>query len=73
MLFPKCVYVFADTDQSQDWTLRHGRVVALYVALKEACDKLVSCELSDKIAKTIHTYTTADRVGHSITIVFTIC
>ena len=62
---PVCKFLskFIDTDPSQDWTLRHGRAVALFIALKEAPGRILPTELRDKVLKAIHVYTTADRVS----------
>ena len=59
-----CSLPLTDTDPSQDWTVRHGRAVALYIALKEAPDRVIQSDLKDKIMKAIHVYTTADRVSY---------
>lgn len=45
-----------------EWTLRHGRSSALYVALKEAPEVIYTDENKDKICKTLLAHLAADRV-----------
>lgn len=52
-----------DDDASLDWTLRHGRSVALMVALKEAPEKLLRDEWTDRITKILLSYLTTDRLA----------
>lgn len=52
----------ADTDPSQDWTLRHGCSMALSVSLKEAPDKIWTPSLEKSVESTINKLVVADRV-----------
>ncbi|XP_054719248.1 eIF-2-alpha kinase activator GCN1-like [Uloborus diversus] len=52
-----------DDDTSLDWTLRHGRSVALMVALKEAPNRLLKEQWNERITKVILAYLTADRLA----------
>lgn len=49
-------------DVTVEWTLRHGRSAALFVALKEAPEKVYVPEYKDKIHKVILSFIAADRV-----------
>ncbi|XP_064653044.1 stalled ribosome sensor GCN1-like [Lineus longissimus] len=51
-----------DTDQSVDWTLRHGRSVALMVALKEAASPLLSVQSVEKIEAAVIQNISSDRM-----------
>jgi len=51
-----------DTDASEAWTLRHGRAVSLYVALKEATDKMLHEEFQARLLDSILTHMAADRI-----------
>ncbi|RWS30291.1 Translational activator GCN1-like protein [Leptotrombidium deliense] len=53
---------FVDDDVGVDWTLRHGRSVALRIALKETPEKILKVEWIEKIVKTLISYMTSDRV-----------
>ncbi len=52
-----------DDDLTVDWTLRHGRSVALRIALKEASNRLIKPEWNDRICKTLIAFITSDRVS----------
>ncbi|GIX96451.1 eIF-2-alpha kinase activator GCN1 [Caerostris darwini] len=52
-----------DDDLSLEWTLRHGRSVALMIALKEAPDRLLTPEWTERIIKVLLVYLTADRLA----------
>ncbi|KAK6638077.1 hypothetical protein RUM44_008502 [Polyplax serrata] len=49
-------------DTSADWTLRHGRSAALYVALKEAPEVIYTDSNKDKLCKVLLLHLSADRV-----------
>ncbi|KAG1668440.1 eIF-2-alpha kinase activator GCN1 [Nymphon striatum] len=51
-----------EDDSSADWTLRHGRSVVLFVALKEAPEKILTNEWTDSILKVILNHLTSDRI-----------
>lgn len=51
-----------DTDQSTDWTLRHGRCCALGVVLKECPQKLSSLSLRSSLVQTVSQLASADKV-----------
>jgi len=51
-----------DDDANNDWTLRHGRSVALRVALSEAPQRIITPEWSERIMKTLTAYMTSDRI-----------
>ncbi|XP_076367337.1 lethal (3) 80Fj isoform X2 [Tachypleus tridentatus] len=51
-----------DDDTSQDWMLRHGRSIALMVALKEAPEKFIDFDWTERVTKTLVSYLTADRL-----------
>ena len=53
---------FSDVDANLDWMLRHGRIVALFVALKE-CPHILLNDYADKIISTLISYISADRVS----------
>lgn len=46
-----------------DWMVRHGRSLALAIAVKSAPEKLCVEEYSDSVAETILANATADRVS----------
>lgn len=52
-----------DTDASLDWTLRHGRSMALSVALKDAPERILSSGLRKGVESTIGKLVVADRVN----------
>lgn len=52
----------SDVDPSLDWTLRHGRSVALYVALKEAPERIMSAVSEASVCQTILQNVQSDRV-----------
>ncbi|GFU29456.1 eIF-2-alpha kinase activator GCN1 [Nephila pilipes] len=52
-----------DDDLSLDWTLRHGRSVALMVGLKEAPSRFLNTEWAERIIKVLLVYLTADRLA----------
>nr|BAN20950.1 translational activator gcn1 [Riptortus pedestris] len=49
-------------DLTSDWTLRHGRSTALFVALKEAPERLYKDDFKEKVQKRLLVFLTADRV-----------
>ncbi|KAK3760896.1 hypothetical protein RRG08_042111 [Elysia crispata] len=51
-----------DCDASLDWTLRHGRSMALSVALKEAPQRVWTESLQKSVSGTINKLVTADRI-----------
>ena len=55
--------MFSDTDSSLDWIIRHGRAVALSIAVKEAGEKILTDEFTEPIYKAALSYTAADRVS----------
>ncbi|XP_042907743.1 stalled ribosome sensor GCN1 [Parasteatoda tepidariorum] len=52
-----------DDDTSLDWTLRHGRSVALMVCLKEAPTRILNDDWAERIIKVLLVYITADRLA----------
>lgn len=55
-------YLLDDVDINADWTMRHGRSIALRTALSEAPKRIVTAEWSDRIIKTLLSYLTSDRI-----------
>jgi hypothetical protein len=53
-----------DADPSVDWMLRHGRSVALSVALKQAPNKLLADEFNSRTIEAVTAFSNADRVSH---------
>lgn len=51
-----------DDDNTSDWVSRHGKSVALRIALKEAPSRLLKPNWIEKIAKTLTGYITSDRI-----------
>ncbi|XP_029653142.1 eIF-2-alpha kinase activator GCN1 [Octopus sinensis] len=51
-----------DTDNGSDWTLRHGRSVALAVAIKEGADRVLVPSLQPAVFQTVTHFTAADRI-----------
>ncbi|KAH9524200.1 translational activator of GCN4 [Bulinus truncatus] len=51
-----------DSDPSLDWTLRHGRSMALSVALKDAPERILTPSLRKSVESTIGKLVTADRI-----------
>jgi hypothetical protein len=51
-----------DDDLTVDWTLRHGRSVALRISLKEASNRLIKEEWIERICKTLIAFINSDRV-----------
>jgi len=51
-----------DDDLTVDWTLRHGRSVALRISLKEASNRLIKEEWIERICKTLMAFINSDRV-----------
>ncbi|KAL4223498.1 eIF-2-alpha kinase activator GCN1 [Mactra antiquata] len=51
-----------DTNASIDWTVRHGRGVALSIAIKEAADKIWCEKYQNSVRKTVTSLTEADRI-----------
>ncbi|XP_035210136.1 eIF-2-alpha kinase activator GCN1-like [Stegodyphus dumicola] len=52
-----------EDDPSVDWVLRHGRSVALMVALKETPSRMLNEDWTDRIVKVLLVYLTADRLA----------
>ena len=55
------LFYFSDSDPSLDWMVKHGRGIALSVALKESPEKLCK-QFDDNISKTILELSSSDRV-----------
>ena len=51
-----------DDDLTIDWTLRHGRSIALRVSLKEVPNSMLKPEWTDKIVKALVGFITSDRI-----------
>lgn len=51
-----------DDDVSVDWVLRHGRCVALSVAVMESADALMTDTYKDKVEKAALSFAQSDRV-----------
>ena len=51
-----------DDDLTIDWTLRHGRSIALRVSLKEVPNSMLKPEWTDKIVKALIGFITSDRI-----------
>lgn len=49
-------------DPSEDWTVRHGKSAALYVALKEAATAVYTPKYESKICKSITTNIVSDKI-----------
>lgn len=47
-----------------DWMVRHGRSLALAIAVKSAPDRLCSEEFSSSVLEAVLSSATADRVRH---------
>lgn len=63
LLYCKYPRVFPSADVSGvDWMVRHGRSMALAIALKSAPEKLCGKEYCDSVTETILINATADRV-----------
>lgn len=53
----------ADTDDSRDWTLNHGRSIALSTALKDATERILTSDVETQRAKqALVGFIAADRV-----------
>ena len=63
---------YSDADPSTEWVIRHGRSVGLFIALKEAGDKLHSMEWRTRVIAAVITYTKADRV-YSVCVCLFVC
>lgn len=50
------------TEDASDWTLKHGRSCAVFVALKEHPDKIFASQYKEKICKVLLSYLTSDKV-----------
>lgn len=59
--------LFTEDDLLLDWTLRHGRSAALFVALKEAPEIIYKEDYIEKIHRTLLAYIMADRVSYLFT------
>merc|ERR1719361_580750 len=55
-------HILAPDDVDLDWTIRHGRSTALFVAMKEAPWKIVSGNRMQKVVQLILSYLSADRI-----------
>jgi hypothetical protein len=51
-----------DTDESRDWTLNHGRSIALSTALKDSADRLLTVENQPRIKTALVTFVSSDRI-----------
>ena len=58
-------FLLTDDDVTLEWTLRHGRSAALFVALKEAPSTIYVNDYKEKIHKSLLGYLATDRVSHS--------
>ena len=56
------VCVALDDDTSADWTLRHGRCVALGIAIMQDAKSLVTSEYGDRVEKASLSFSQSDRV-----------
>ena len=57
-------------DTGLEWTVRHGRSVALTIALKEAADRLMAEEWGKRVIDTVLSNANADRVRCSYILTF---
>lgn len=55
-------HILAEDDADLDWTVRHGRSTALFVALKEAPSRIFDSSNKEKVVKSILSYLAADRI-----------
>ena len=55
-------HILASDDVSLDWTVRHGRSTALFVALKETPARIFIENRKSKVIRTILSYLAADRI-----------
>ena len=55
-------FFLADTNTSVDWTLRHGRGIALGIALKEGADKIWTDQYQTGVKTSIGSLVESDRV-----------
>ena len=51
-----------DTDAGMEWTVRHGRSVALSIALKDATERLMATEWNQRVIDATLINASADRV-----------
>lgn len=54
-----------DADETRDWTVIHGRSIALSTALKDASSRLLSADNLPRIKKALVAFCSADRVSNS--------
>ena len=52
-----------EDDMTLDWTFRHGKSIALRIALKEAPERLIIQDWVEKVVKMLTTYMTSDRIS----------
>ena len=57
-----CIHHFLESDDSLDWTLRHGRTVALSYAIFDTPEKLHEVVGNEVLTKTVLKQAGADRV-----------
>ena len=55
-------HILAADDVDYDWTIRHGRSTALFVALKEAPSRIYDNDNKQKVIQAILSYLAADRI-----------
>ena len=55
-------HILAGDDVDLDWTVRHGRSTALFVALKETPSRIFSGSNKQKVVQAILSYLAADRI-----------
>ena len=55
-------HILAPDDVDLDWTIRHGRSTALFVAIKEMPWRIVSGNQKQKVIQSILSYLVADRI-----------
>lgn len=54
--------LFPGDDPHSDWTLRHGKSAAIFVALKESPSTILTDQYELRLTKTLLTLLSADRV-----------
>ena len=57
-----------DTSSSVDWTLKHGRGIALGIALKEGADKIWTDQYKTGVKTAISSLIESDRVSFKTTL-----
>ena len=64
--------LFLDSNTSADWTLRHGRGMALGIALKEGAEKIWTEQYRSGVKNAISLLVESDRVSYETEFKFTI-